>query len=137
MLDTSVLVAAIRSRRGASFQVLALVGSGAFDIAVSVPLVFEYEDALLRSLSASHLDEEDVQAIVDWICRVAVRQQIFYLWRPLVSDPKDDMVAELALAARCEAIVTHNVRDFRPIEHLGVRVLTPGDFLSELKGTPE
>jgi len=131
VLDTNVLVSAIRSRRGASFRVLSLVGGGHFDLAISVPLVLEYEDALIRSLPASDLDESDVSAILDFVCSVAKHQTIFYLWRPIARDPKDDMVAELAIAAGADAIVTHNLRDFAPVAQLGLRVITPRQLLQE------
>ena len=129
-----MLVAAVRSRRGASFELLSRLGGGDFEVAVSVPLVFEYEDALLRHLPASPVDEQDVQSLIDYMCEVATHHEVFFLWRPLLRDPGDDLVLELAVAAQCEAIVTHNVRDFRGAESLGVRVVTPGQFLKELRG---
>ncbi|MEA2413768.1 MAG: hypothetical protein QOI58_425 [Thermoanaerobaculia bacterium] len=132
VLDTSVLVAGARSRNGASFQLLSRVGSGAFDIAVSVPLVLEYEDALKRHPSATGLSNEDVQDIIDYMCGVAVRQEIFYLWRPALRDPGDDLVLELAVAANCDAIVTHNVRDFADIGRFGLELFTPGKFLQRI-----
>ncbi|MCA9623813.1 MAG: putative toxin-antitoxin system toxin component, PIN family [Myxococcales bacterium] len=131
VLDTNVLVSAIRSRRGASFRVLSLVGAGYFDIAISVPLVLEYEDAMLRSLSATNLGEDDIGAILDFVCSVARHQTIFYLWRPIARDPKNDMVAELAVAAGADAIVTHNLRDFAPVSQLGLRTITPHQLLIE------
>jgi predicted nucleic acid-binding protein len=131
-LDTSVVVAGARSRNGASFQLLSRVGTGAFGIAVSVPLVLEYEDALKRDPSATGLSNEDVQDIIDYMCGVAVRQEIFYLWRPVLRDPGDDLVLELAVAATCDAIVTHNVRDFAGIGRFGLELLTPGEFLQRL-----
>ena len=134
VLDTSVLVAGVRSRRGASFEVLSRLGNGTFGVAVSVSLVLEYEATLLRHVAESALDEDDVRDLIDYVCDVAIRQKIFFLWRPFLRDPGDDLVLELAVAAQCEAIVTHNVRDFRGIEQLGVRVLTPGEFLQELRG---
>jgi len=134
VLDTSVLVAAVRSRRGASFEVLSRLGRGDFEIAVSVSLVLEYESVLLRHIADAGLEEKDVDDLIDYICRIAVRQKVFFLWRPFLRDPKDDLVLELAVAAGCEAVVTHNVRDFRGAEKVGVRVLTPGRFLQELRG---
>jgi putative PIN family toxin of toxin-antitoxin system len=134
VLDTSVLVAGVRSRRGASFQLLSRIGTGAFDIAVSVPLVLEYEDALIRHLTATDLSEDDVRDIIDYVCSVAVRQEVFYLWRPILRDPGDDLVLELAIAANCDAIVTHNIRDFAGLSHFGLRLLTPGEFMQELGG---
>ena len=134
VLDTSVLVAAIRSRRGASFELLTLLGSGAFEVAVSVALVLEYESSLLRHRAASALSEQEIRDLVDYVCGVAIPQEIFFLWRPFLRDPNDDLVLELAVSARCDAVVTHNVRDFVGADKVGVRVITPGKFLHELRG---
>lgn len=134
VLDTNVLVAAIRSRRGASFELLSRVGVGDFEIAASVPLVLEYEDAMLRHLAATALSETDVRDIIDYVCSVAIQQSVFFLWRPVLRDPGDDLVLELAVAAECDAIITHNVRDFGGAGQFGLRVLTPGSFLNELRG---
>lgn len=133
VLDTSVAVSAIRSRRGASFQVLSRIGTEDFDLAVSVPLVLEYEAAMLRHQPATRLTVDDVLAIIDFICAVAKPQPIFYLWRPLLRDPSDDMVAELAVAAGCDAVVTHNRADFTELTRFGVRVLSPREFLIEIE----
>ena len=56
-------------------------------------------------------------------------QEIHFLWRPFLPDADDDMVLELAFAASCLYIVTHNVKDFRGSEQLGVKAITPRDFL--------
>jgi predicted nucleic acid-binding protein len=135
LLDTSVLVAAIRSRRGASFEILSRIGTTQFEIAVSVPLVLEYEDAMLRHVGASPLVEADVRALIDYICSIAVQQDIFFLWRPQLRDPGDDLVLEVAVAAGCEAIVTHNLKDFSGAAAFGIRVLQPSAFLIELRST--
>lgn len=134
VLDTSVLVAALRSQRGASYEVLSRVGSAEFELNVSVPLVLEYEAAAkaqARELGLTHADIDDV---VDYLCSVAHPRQIFYLWRPVLRDPKDDMVLELAVEAGCDAIITHNLRDFVGAERFGITVLTPGAFLQQLEG---
>jgi putative PIN family toxin of toxin-antitoxin system len=135
VLDTNVLVAAMRSRRGASFQLLSRIGEGSFEIAVSVSLVLEYESVLLRHIAASPLNEKDIRDLIDYVCDIAVWQEIFFLWRPFLRDPNDDLVLELAVAAGCNAVVTHNTRDFSGAETLGVRVLTPGAFLQDLGGS--
>jgi putative PIN family toxin of toxin-antitoxin system len=134
VLDTNVVVAGLRSRNGASFQVLSRVATGAFEIAVSVPLVLEYEDALLRQVRASGIAESHVSDVIDYLCSVAVRQEIFFLWRPQLRDPGDDLVLEIAVAAGCDSIVTHNVRDFRGADQFGIRVVSPAVFLSEIRG---
>jgi predicted nucleic acid-binding protein len=100
-------------------------------VAVSVPLVAEYESALLRHLGRGQRPEH-VEALVDRICAVAVRQEVFFLWRPLLPDPNDDMVVEVAVASRADFIVTHNLRDFGPAKRFGFRVLAPSAFLKHL-----
>jgi len=132
VIDTNVFVAALRSRRGASYRLLMLVDSGRFVVNVSVPLVLEYEDAAKRFLDQIHLSERDVGDIIDYVCAVARQRAIFYLWRPLLRDPKDDMVLELAVSADCEFIVTYNQRDFVGAEGFGIRVVTPRAFLREI-----
>lgn len=132
VLDSNVLVAASRSRRGASAKLLTLVGSGKFEICVSVPLVLEYEDAVMRQMEVRSPERQAWDDILDYICKVARRQEVFYLWRPLLRDPKDEMVLELAVAAGCAAIVTYNGRDFAGTEAFGVMVRTPKEFLTEI-----
>jgi predicted nucleic acid-binding protein len=127
--DTSVVVAGLRSRRGAAFRLLREVGKTRFEIALSVPLVLEYEDVLLRHAGDVSLSAGDIDDLLDYFCRVAHLQQIFFLWRPLLPDPKDDLVLEVAVAAQCEAVVTYNVRHFAGAEGLGIQVLEPGPFL--------
>jgi putative PIN family toxin of toxin-antitoxin system len=133
VLDTNVVVAALRSRRGASYQLLSLLGEDRFEIAVSVPLMLEYEDVLARSLGEGPYSRQEIEDLLDFFCQAAHRQRIFFLWRPYLPDPKDDMVLELAVAAGCEAIVTFNTRDFVGAERLGLRIDTPGSFLRSLK----
>ena len=128
-----MLVAALRSRRGASFELISHLGSGAFEATVSVALVLEYESALLRDVSAMPYTKEDIRAFIDYVCDTAIRQEIFFLWRPFLRDPSDDLVLEVAVAAGCEAIVTHNVRDFDGAMKLGIRIVKPGEFLAELR----
>lgn len=135
VLDTSVVVAALRSRQGASFQLLSLLEQGRFEMALSVPLLFEYEDVLVRHTEAGLYTRQDVEDLLDYFCQTAHLQSIFFLWRPYLLDIKDEMVLELAVAAGCEAIVTHNQRDFAGTGKLGVRVYSPGEFLRVLEET--
>jgi putative PIN family toxin of toxin-antitoxin system len=132
VIDTNVLVAALRSRRGASHKLLRLIDSGKFSMSISVPLILEYEDAAKRSLDSISLTIHDIGDIINYICRIAKRRNIFYLWRPFLKDPKDDMVLELAVAGQCSTIVTFNTKDFEGVEQFGVRVMTPKKFLEEI-----
>lgn len=136
VIDTNVVIAALRSRRGASFRLLSLVGSGAFEINVSVPLVLEYEEVLHRQLSALTLAADDVDDLLDYLCAVANRHQIHFLWRPFLRDPKDDMVLELAVTAGCDYIVTYNHRDFQGAETFGVEVIEPVKLLGIIGEVP-
>jgi putative PIN family toxin of toxin-antitoxin system len=132
VLDTNVLVAGLRSRSGASFRLLDLVGEERFDIHLSVPLVFEYEDALARQVAEHTVSAAAVEAVLDFHCAVAKRHQIFFLWRPVLRDPRDDMVLELAVKAGAEFIITYNTRDFMGIEAFGVRAIPPAVFLRRI-----
>ncbi|MGH8677019.1 MAG: putative toxin-antitoxin system toxin component, PIN family [Burkholderiales bacterium] len=134
VLDTNVLVAALRSRRGASFQLVWRIGQGFFEFALSVPLVLEYEQALLQRRPRG-VTVADVAALLDYVCAQGRHQEVFYLWRPLLRDPKDDMVLEVAVAASCEQIVTHNRRDFAGAEQFGVLVASPAGFLGQIRET--
>lgn len=133
VLDSSVLVAAFRSRRGASFRLLELLRDGRFEIAVSVPLAFEYEAVLVRHADALGLTREDAEALVDYLCRIGHHQDVHFLWRPALRDAGDEFILELAVAAGCEAIVTDNVQDFKGAARFSPRVLSPSAFLASIE----
>lgn len=136
VIDTNVLVGALRSRRGASFRLLSLLGGKDFEINISVPLVLEYEDAAKRIAREVGLTHGDIDDILDYICRVAHHCQIYFLWRPFLKDPRDDLVLEVAVEGGCDFIVTYNVRDFEGADRFGVRVVTPGEFLRAIGALP-
>jgi putative PIN family toxin of toxin-antitoxin system len=133
VVDTNVIVAALRSRRGQANRLLSQIGQERFEMVISVPLVLEYEDAALRDLSALGYTATEVGEILDFICWAAEATPIFYLWRPFLPDPKDDLVLEAAVAGRCDTIVTFNYRDFRGIEQFGLCTRSPREFLKELE----
>lgn len=132
VIDTNVIIAGLRSRNGSAFRLLELVGSGQFNIHLSVPLVLEYEEVLLRQLPNLTIDTSDIENFIDFHCAVASHHQIFFLWRPYLRDPKDDMVLELAVKAECDSVVTFNTRDFAGIEQFGIRAITPAEFLDSI-----
>lgn len=131
VLDTNVLVSAFRSREGVAFRLLSLLRQGRFEICVSVPLVLEYEDVLHR---ATDLRQEDILSVVRYLSSVAHRQKIFFLWRPILPDPKDDMVLELAVASRARYVVTFNEKHFAAAGRFGIQIVTPKAFLSVIGG---
>ncbi|MGF1601810.1 MAG: putative toxin-antitoxin system toxin component, PIN family [Thermosynechococcaceae cyanobacterium] len=132
VLDTNILIAGLRSRRGSAFQILQLVGTGCFDIHLSVPLVLEYREVLLRELPNLYITADDIETVLEFHCSIATRHRIFFLWRPFLSDPEDDMVLELAVKAGCDSVVTYNVRDFIGIERFGLQTISPSKFLQSL-----
>jgi predicted nucleic acid-binding protein len=134
VLDTNVVVAAMRSRRGASFALLNLVGKDFYDFHLSVPLVMEYRDVLARFVGKSGYDAADVDAILNDLCKLGHLHGIYFLWRPFLPDIKDDLLLELAVAARADFIVTHNVRHFPGLAPFGFRAVTPLQFLMHIGG---
>lgn len=132
VLDTNVIIAALRSKRGASAKLLPLVGTGRFRIHISVPLVLEYEAVLLRQRASLGLSLEDAADFIDGLSGLAYHQKIYFLWRPYLRDEKDEMVLELAVVAQCDFIITYNLRDFIGAERFGIDVITPKDFLERI-----
>lgn len=132
VLDTNVLVSALRSTRGASFRLVSLLDAGRFEINLSVPLVVEYEEVLSRQRKELGLSVVEVGSFLDFLCRVGNLHEVYFLWRPLLRDPKDEMVAEVAVKAGCRHIVTYNLRDFGGVEAFGIAAVRPHDFLLAL-----
>lgn len=130
-LDTPVLVSAARSRSGASFQLVSMLPTTRFQIVLSVALYMEWKATLTRP---EHMPPGATVAatlgFLRYLASVAHLQDVYFLWRPFLRDPDDDMVLECAVASGSKYIVTHNVKDFRRCGELGVQAITPGDFLN-------
>jgi putative PIN family toxin of toxin-antitoxin system len=136
VLDTNVLVAGLRSNRGASFQVLSSLPAHAFTPLLSVALFLEYEAVLKRPehLAASDLAETDIDIVLDMVAAVSEKIELHYLWRPQLRDAADEMVLELAIAGTADAIVTFNVGDFaEAAPHFGLEVMVPRTFWKRLE----
>lgn len=134
VLDTSVLVAAALSRRGASFALVEMIPMQRFEVCLSISLYMEWVAVLTRPQNLP--PETSVDAMVGflrWLASFARLQEIHYLWRPFLPDPDDDMVLELAFAANCDFIVTHNIEDFKESLQLGIPAIEPGKFLKILR----
>lgn len=136
VLDTSILVAALRSRRGASNRLLQLVAHGKLRPLVSTALFLEYEDVLMRPETrlATKMDAVDVEGFLAAFASAAEGVDVNFRWRPQLTDPNDELVLEAAVNAGADALVTHNVRDFRTAApQFGLRVLLPRELLKELE----
>jgi putative PIN family toxin of toxin-antitoxin system len=131
VLDTNVLLTALKSSKGASFRLLSLVEGDRFQLHISTTLVAEYEAVLKRGLLT--LSAQQVDDVVDFLCARAAHHKIYYLWRPVLKDPGDDFVLELAVKAQAR-IITWNTTDFKRAQSLGVQVQTPREFLNILEG---
>ena len=115
VLDTNVLVAGLRSRNGASFELLRRLPTGQYRLHLTVPV-------------------DAIDAVLDMVCAVAVQQPVHFLWRPQLRDPRDELVLEAAVNASADYLVTHNLRDFAAAGGFAVQVVTPGQFLKLLDG---
>ncbi len=134
VFDTNVLVAAARSKQGASFALLSMLPSKQFELALSISLYTEWQAVLTRTENLPPgMSGEDALAFLRYLASIAHLQDVFYLWRPRLKDPEDDMVLECAVAASCKYIVTHNVRDFSGVDSLGVEAIRPADFLALIR----
>jgi putative PIN family toxin of toxin-antitoxin system len=135
VLDTDVLVAALRSDAGASRRVLEAARARRFKLLLSVPLMLEYESVLTRpeNLAASGASREDVSAVLDELASIGKRVELMIRTRPVLSDPNDEMVLETAINGRADAIVTFNERDFRPVaSRFRCLVVRPGEIVRTL-----
>lgn len=136
MLDTSVVVAAMRSPTGASAALLMRARRGKVTLLANVALALEYE-AVCRRIEhalAAGLTTDEVELFVDAVVAMVEPVESYFLWRPLLRDPTDEMVLEAAVNGRAAAIVTFNHRDFggAPLE-FGIEVLTPAIALRRIK----
>ncbi|MFW6098961.1 MAG: putative toxin-antitoxin system toxin component, PIN family [Thermodesulfobacteriota bacterium] len=132
VIDTNVLFSALRSRRGASYKLISLLPNERFSISISVPLIVEYEDVLDRGKLPNTITKNDISNFIDFFCHIGEQQDIFFLWRPFLPDPSDDLVLEVAVAGNCDAIITYNKRHFKNVEKFGLRILDPKEFLAEI-----
>lgn len=135
VLDTNILVAASRSRNGASFALLQALRNKQFVALASVPLMLEYE-AVLKRPEHLQIGERDIamtDAFLDALTLFLEPVHLHYLWRPQLRDPADEMVLETALNGRADALVTLNVNDFKPARNFRLPVLSPSAFLRQLQ----
>lgn len=131
--DTNVLVSGLRSRNSASFQLLNRLVSGQFELHLTVSLAIEYEDVLQRP-GLLPLPDAAIDVVLDMVCAVAFRQVVYFLWRPQLRDPNNELVLKAAVNAAADFLITHNLRDFAASSRFAVRVVTPGQFLKHLDG---
>ena len=136
VLDTDVVVAALRSPQGASAELLRRVHAQRLDMLASVALFAEYEAVLTRpaQLRATHQSLAAMRRLLDELAERVIRVQGWFEWRPQVRDPANEMVLEAAVNGRADALISFNVRDFGEAPaRFGVLLATPGQFLRSLE----
>ncbi len=133
VIDTNVLVAAFRSKRGAANHLIECLNDERFEIAVSTPLLFEYEDVLKRPEMSEFISHEEVEEAMDSLRLIAKEYEIFFLWRLLAVAPDDAFILELAVRSNASYIVTYNPKDFASAADFDITLITPRDFLELMK----
>lgn len=134
VLDTNIVVAAVRSRTGASAKLLELLPVAAYSIALSAPLALEYEKVLVRELVPAFASLVDVDTVIRFLCDVSEKYDPGRGIEPMTTDPDDDFLLELAIEAKVDYIVTHNTRHLASVP--GIQAITPGRFLELLRRYP-
>jgi putative PIN family toxin of toxin-antitoxin system len=136
VLDTDVLVAALRSDRGASRQLLLSALDREVELLVSVPLMLEYEAVLTRPehLDASGLTAKEMNEVLDGLAKVIVPVHLRFLWRPRLKDPADEMVLETAVNGGADRLVTFNLRHLaKAAREFGIPAMQPREVWKEVK----
>lgn len=136
VLDTDVIIAALRSPKGASAALLLAIDDGLAALLATVPLFLEYEAVCRRPehMLASGLREPDLIVFFDRLVELVVPIEPWFLWRPQLHDPSDEMVLEAAVNGRADALVTFNRRHYLPAaDRFGLPVLLPGEILAKVR----
>jgi predicted nucleic acid-binding protein len=132
-----VLTAAARSRQGASFALVSSIPAPEFQPCLSVALYAEWQAVLTRPENLPPgLTPDDALSFLRYVASQSHLQEIYFLWRPFLPDPDDNMLLELAFAAHCRYIITHNVKHFHGSEQLGVTAISPREFLRLIGKSP-
>ena len=135
MLDSSVVVSAFRSRRGASSRLLVLAEAGRVVPLATPALFLEFEGVLKRpeQREVSRLSLAEVDTALVALAALVEPVEVCFAWRPQLADPDDEMVLEAAVNGRADALVTHNLADFaQAAPRFGLTVLRPGEFLERI-----
>jgi putative PIN family toxin of toxin-antitoxin system len=135
VVDTSVVVAALRSRQGASNALLRLVASRRLVVLATPSLFLEYEEVLKRpEQRAVHgLNERAIDRLLAGLASIIEPVTVHIAWRPQLRDPADEMVLEAAVNGRADVLVTFNLRDFVEAgERFGIAIARPADALRKV-----
>lgn len=121
VIDTNVLITALRSRRGASQKLLRMIGQGHFRLNISVALALEYEAVCKRKHLLPDWSEGDVDDLLDYLFTEGNLLPFVLRRRPILQDPGDECILEAAIQSH-SVIITYNKRDFVGAERFGIVV---------------
>jgi len=133
VIDTNVLVAGLRSQRGAAYHLLTILNDPRWQVNISTTLLIEYEAVLKRERRHLGLSEGDIDDLLDGLCHLANHQEIFYIWRPMAQDPDDEFLIDLAVAAQADFLITYNPKDMQHVMQFGVVLVSPREFLQKME----
>lgn len=136
VVDTDVVVAGMRSPHGASAALLLAAADEKVTLLASVPLAFEYEAVCMRPehRRAAQLSRDEAQVFIDALLALVEPVEIYFLWRPQLHDPGDEMVLEAAINGQADAIVTFNRRHYtRAARQFGMKVLSPAEAVKRIR----
>ena len=136
VLDTSVLIAALRSGSGASAAALIRILRLDARLLLSYALVCEYRDVALRpdQLAAFQRTAQEVESLISELEELAEPLPFAERHRPISPDPDDDLVLEAAINGRADLILSHNIRHLRQAAaRFKIEVVTPQEFLQLLR----
>jgi len=134
-MDTDAVVAAMRSPTGGSAAILRAARRGEVTLIATVPLAIEYEAVCSRRehITSAGFGPAELTVFLDAIVGLLDPADVWFLWRPQLRDPGDELVLEAAVNGRADAIVGFNRRDFGGApERFGITFMTPGEALRRL-----
>jgi predicted nucleic acid-binding protein len=130
IIDSNVIVSAMRSNRGHSYSLVSNIGRDPrWRLSISGPLLQEYTEQVFAHAPIPGWSRTHCDNFLDYICASATWSDVYFLWRPLLPDPDDHMVLEAAVAASAQFIISFNKNDLAAAEGFGIQIVTPREFM--------
>jgi putative PIN family toxin of toxin-antitoxin system len=136
VIDTNVLLSALFSNKGKSYQLIKYLASQSqkYNV-ISVPLALEFEEVLLRPINRKkyeYFTEKEIRLIISDIVHISYKTKLHFLWRPFLKDSFDDKILETAVNGQAQAIITYNTKDFVGVKkYFDIDILTPAELFEK------